>query len=591
MRLLTTSALIIFYVFAASSQQPSIQYTLKIDTTDLSRFFITMSVKNISSPFSIAMVAHHEYDDRFWRYVENLQVQAGGKPARIVRQDSSLWKIFAGSKDVLIKYQIHLPATEGQRPAWRPFLSATGTHTGGYHIFFYLPGYEKLPCTLQLQFPEEWVVATELEKVSGNLFRAPSANALADAPILAGDLLQVKFFVNNIPHTISYYRASDLEIDTGLLKKEVAAIVSEAAKLFNGLPYPHYDFLFQDGAYGAMEHTNSVSLGAPATMLKDDRAPVLEEIAHEYFHSWNLQRIRPAEYGDVVYKNPPMPGTLWFSEGFTMYYADLLLRRAAIRTSDTDRIKHLEGLLERYWSNPGNHELSPEKVSVASNAAPGSLGNFTASTHLQGELIGGLLDIKIRNATNGKRSLDDVMRKMMTAYSQKGFTGKDVEKTVSEVCHCDIAQFFKAHVRGSKPLPFKSFLSLIGLSPQLEEKPATNEKGSSLPDLGIYAWPAGNVLLVGITNPNNCWAKAGLNTGDTLLSLNGKPLENQRDFFRKIRSVLYGDTVAVQTKKGGTAISRKVIVGGYNRTIVHLVEISPLSMKQKILKKQWLKGE
>ncbi len=154
-----------------------------------------------------------------------------------------------------------------------------------------------------------------------------------------------------------------------------------------------------------------MTLGAQSADLAKDPNAVIQETAHEFFHTWNLMAIRPVEYHDIDYRTQPPVSSLWFSEGLTMFYADLLLRRAGIAVHDSTRQAHLERLIGSYAANPAYARFSAESISrVAYNAEPGELGDYSASTHLQGELIGTMLDITIRNSTGGQKSMDDVMR-------------------------------------------------------------------------------------------------------------------------------------------------------------------------------------
>src|SRR6202000_1956644 len=120
-----------------------------------------------------------------------------------------------------------------------------------------------------------------------------------------------------------------------------------------------------------------------------------EEIAHEFFHAWNLISIQPEEYTGLTYGPQQRSAGLWFSEGMSMFYADLLVRRAALPCEDSTRIAHLEALIGRYYADTGNRVFSPAAVSLAANADPGAMGDYSASTHLQGELLGAMLDILI----------------------------------------------------------------------------------------------------------------------------------------------------------------------------------------------------
>ena len=210
-------------------------------------------------------------------------------------------------------------------------------------------------------------------------------------------------------------------------------------------------FLLQDGALGALEHPDSLTLGVPSATLAGNPYAFHEQIAHEFVHAWNLMRIHPEESHGMDYRAAKRSAGLWFSEGLSMFYADLLLRRAGLPESTPSRIAHLEELIARYLAEPGNARFSAEQVSRAANdARPGALGDYSASTHLQGELLGAMLDLVIRDATANRRSMDDVMRAMLDRFSgTHGFTGKDIENTVTGLCGCEVASLFNAYVHGA----------------------------------------------------------------------------------------------------------------------------------------------
>jgi len=349
--------------------------------------------------------------------------------------------------------------------------------------------------------------------------------------------------------------------------------------------------MLQDGAVGALEHNNSVTVGAPSSQLATNMSGTLFEIAHEYFHTWNLVRIHPVEYGDVSYKTPPLSKELWFSEGLTIFYADLIMRRGGLPVFDSTRIKHLETLMRRYLSSPVYVKFSAEEVSLASYAPPGMLGDYSGSTHLQGEVLGTMLDLIIRNASDGTRSLDDVMRKMMEKFSgEKGFMSKDVEEVIHEVCACNVRQFFLDYVYGHKQIDFNQYLKLVGLKMNAEWKDVLSSDKQPAPDLRVYSWqnPNENVVRLAITNVASCWAKAGLHTGDILKSVNGKPIKSTRDFRQVLREVKRGDTVSVEIDQRTGIKKANVVVTGYQQPEVLVAELNQSSARQKNLLNQWL---
>src|SRR5438552_8119599 len=461
--------------------QPVVHYTLRVDVGDLSGFDVELRLHNLPDTFRVAMVAHPEYDNRYWRYVEALHVETPHGAATVAREDSALWRVVAPGGEALVRYRLRLPPPESPRAAWRPFLAATGGLVGGPHSFLYVVGATLAPSHVTLELPPEWQIATGLEPtIDPHTFFAPSVGILMDSPFLVGRLRSWRFTVDGVPHRVVYWPLPDAApFDSAALAGSIERLTRQAVALFGRAPYRDYSFLLEDGAYGALEHRSSVTLGAPSAELARDPRALLAEIAHEYFHTWNLMRIHPPEYGDVTYRTPPPPRGLCAGERLAMLYADLLLRRAGLPVFDSSRVAHLEGLIGRYLGSPGNARFSPESVSVvAYGAAPGALGDYSASTHLQGELLGTMLDLIVRDATNGARSMDDVMRAMLERVSgERGFAGRDVERTVADVCACNVHTFFEAHVRGAKPIDSARYLRRIGMRARVSWVPALGRDG------------------------------------------------------------------------------------------------------------------
>src|SRR5256886_4591050 len=554
--------------------QPVVGYTLRVDAGELSGFDVELRLRNVPDTFRLAMVAHPESDDRYWRYVEALRVAAVGGPGAVTRADSALWQVVAPGGEAVVRYRIRLPAAESPRAAWRPFLAATGGLVGGPHSFLYVVGATLAPSHLTLELPPEWQIATGLEPtLDPHTFYAPTVGVLVDSPLLVGRLRSWRFAVDDVPHRVVYWPLPDAApFDTAALVGSIERLTRQAVALFGRAPYRDYSFLLEDGAQGALEHRSSVTLGAPSAELGRDPSALLAETAHEYFHTWNLMRIHPAEYGDVSYRTPPRARGLWWREGPTMLYADLRARLAGLPVLDSSRVAHLEGLIGRYLASPGNSRFAPESVSVvAYGAAPGSLGDYSASTHLQGELLGTMLDLIVRDATNGARSIDDVMRTMLERFSGAGgFGGKDSERTTGDVCGCQVHAFFETHVRGPKPIDFDQYLRLIGMRIQVSWMPALGRDGRPTADLRLYAWqpPAESTLSLVITNPGSTWGRAGLHTGDRLAALNGTAVATVADFRSIVTRLRIGDTTTVDVPRPTGPWRTPVVVAGYARTVL-----------------------
>lgn len=579
-----------------SDKQPIIDYTLAIDSSDLSVLTIQIKLKNISDTFQLAMYAHPLANDKYWRYVENLTVNTDEGNVASFREDSALWKFVTRHHSATVIYKIHLPPFKNPRSASRPYLTRSGGLVGDYHTFMYVVGETLAACYIHFQLPLGWQIATGLEPTADPLtYYAASAGILLDAPVLIGHFKKWQFHVSGVPHMVAYWPLPDASsIDTSKLVSNIQKMVTEACKLFGRLPYREYFFLLQDGGRGALEHNNSVTIGLQSKNLAKNVFEYNSDVAHEYFHAWNMMRIVPVEYTNIDYLPPKFSKSLWWSEGLTMFYADLLLRRAGIPYDTTTRTQHLIELIERYLNNPGNHAFSAEKVSMSDVAPPGYLGDYLASTHLQGELIGDFLDMIIRGATNGKQNIDDLMRKMFEQFSgAKGFNGIDVEHALNKICNCDVHLFFENYIRGNKMIAFDKYLKVFGLKMNVTKKVLLGDDKKSVANGSIFAWndDAAKSIKLGITDPQGCWAKAGLHTGDMLLKMNDSAVISTNDFYSWLDDLKPGDTVNIEIKRKDKINRTKVYLTSQYLAFVSIERLPKPSGKQDRLYAEWMIGK
>lgn len=577
--------------------QPIVHYLLTVAEGDTSGYDVQMVVTNAPDTMRVALAKHPEYDDQFFRYIDNVRALPEDR-VTVTRQDSTVWRVITDSGRATLEYRIALPPVTLPRAAWRPFLSRTGGLVGGPHSFMYVVGAELAPVHVALKLPSAWDdIATGLTPTADpRTFYASNAYVLVESPILAGNYPTWRFKDQRVPHTIAYWgRSGRPNFDTTAFRDGVERMVKEAVKLFGRPPYREYVFQFQDQAYGGLEHHNSVSLGAPSDELASDPHAVLPETAHEFIHTWNLMRIRPVEYVGVTYRQIQQVPTLWFSEGLTIFYSNLLLRRAGLPTHDPTRSAHLATLLSHYLRSPGNARFSAEQVSRAEyNAPPDALGDYNASSHQMGEVLGTMLDLVIRDATDGRRSMDDVMRLLLERTGgARGFANADVESAVATVCACVVKPFFDTYVRGARPVDFNRYLGLIGLRAEVKSEPVLRE-GAPVADARIWAWnaPKDSLLSLLVNNPQTVWGKAGLHSGDRLISINGSSARTWPEFRRHLAGARIGDTfhLVVLPKRGGPATTVTVRVSGYEQPTVSISENFNATEKQLRLRQAWLAG-
>ncbi len=580
-------------LLVSQDRRPRISYKIHVDAADLSDLDVEMRIRGAGDVVRIAMASHPEYDDRYWRYVENLTAESHGAPLSFTKEESALWRVVARGGTLTVKYRIHLPPqTTPTRAAWKPFLSPTGGLIGDLHSLMYVVGAESVPARVSLDLPSGWASASGLEPTNNpKTFSAASVELLLDSPIIIGQFQHWEFKVKGVPHTIVYWRQPNAaSFDTVSFVAGIQRLVTEAFKFFGQAPYHSYTFLYEDGASGALEHLNSVNIGATSQNLARGLRDVFGTTAHEYFHTWNLMHVRPVERVGLRYRPAAATGELWWSEGVTIYFSDLLLRRAQLPTFDPTRVAHLETYIAAYLLTPGYSRNSAERVSRASDD-PLGLGDDFASTHLQGNLIGTMLDLMVRAATHGQRSLDDVMRTLGTRFNpQRGITGRDIEQAIHGVCACDSHSFFEAHVRGAQPLDFDHYLRTIGMRTQVSWSPALGTDGKPQPDIRLSAFNAADdpVLRIHLSDPAGVWGRAGLHTGDQLVSLNDQPVASSMDFRSRLGKLHIGDIARVEVMRNGVASQVSVSIKGYDGPTVKIVEVADATPEQMRLRTQWL---
>jgi predicted metalloprotease with PDZ domain len=569
----------------------SVDYTLRVDSANLTGFEVEMRIHGAPDTLRLAMPAHPEYDERFWRFVRDLRVEGAGGAGTVAPADSNVWLATAPGGEATVRYRIALPRPgPGARPSWVPFLAPAGGLVGGPYAFVYVLGHEAAPSTVTLHLPPGWDSVAGMEPgASPNGWRAADFAEVMDNPVLVGRLRRWRFAVDGVPHEVAYWQLPGAApFDTAALVGAVGRIVEQSRRVFGRLPYRRFAFLLQDGAYGGLEHASSVTIGAPGGELAGDRGDVLLSIAHEYFHAWNEVRLRPAGWGGLSHLPPGRTRELWWSEGVTMYFADLVLRRAGLETSS--RLGALRDQLARYLDEPGFAQISPERASWTADDPQGVRGDVRADHYLQGQLIAAALDLVIRDSTSGRRGMDDVMRTMYARHAGRGFTGSDVERAASDACGCHLHDFFERYVRGSELLDFDRYLRPLGLRLRRALEPARDGAGAPRPDLRVYAIvPRGEQrpMLV-ITDPRSTWARAGLHTGDRVVAMDGMPVTDFPALRTALRGLRLGSRVRIDVLRGGQPVSAAVAIGGYSRAGVALEELPSVTPRQRRMRERWL---
>jgi predicted metalloprotease with PDZ domain len=609
MILRSSRSIVVLLAIGACTRAPALFYDVGIDPRTSSNIQVNMQILHGPASARVAMAIHPEYNDRYWRYIHDLKANGVDKRAILAIDKENIWRVISHVGYAQVNYRIE-PAAESptNRPVWHTVIRPDGGSINTIDTFLYLADYPRAPVRIRLSSPVRvfWDVPGDngaamvsdgfFGTTPGGVFQQTfetDAETLLDSPILYGNSIRFwRFRVDGIPHTIAYWPlANATPFDTTAFVDAIEKVAREAVAVFGKPPYPHYSFLLEDGAWGALEHRSSVTIGMPSRDLAKDPRMYLPELAHEFFHTWNLIRLYPEGRGQRLSADPtPHTKGLWLSEGVTIYYAEALTRRAGFPERNMARKDLLAEELESYYATPGNVHISPEVASERAVDTTGINGDYEVNYYAQGRLIGTALDLILRDSTRGQKGLDDFMRAMYDRFALKrGFTTDDVERTASDVCRCNLRWFFDDHVRNPRPIDFSTHLRTIGLRIQVDTVAASDSSGSPLPDTRIWAYPrrSDRRMRVWLQDPSSVWGRAGLHTGQDLVAFNGVAVDSFPDFRRAFRTIRVGSDVPVDIVNDGKPQRITVRVTGYQRPRVTISDDPGASPAQIERRKRW----
>jgi predicted metalloprotease with PDZ domain len=339
-------------------------------------------------------------------------------------------------------------------------------------VFLYADGYLHNAVTIKIELNKKWDIATGLEPLKGkpNEFVAPDFDVLYDCPILAGKLEELPaFFVHGVEHRFLGYQIGNF--DRVLFMQNLKKIVEASVTLIGDVPYHSYTFIGIGPGRGGIEHLNNttVSFNGNDLHIPESMNRMMNFLAHEYFHHYNVKRIRPFELGPFDYDQGSKTNLLWVSEGLSVYYEYLMVKRAGLVTDQT-LYSDFEKNIEATENNPGRlyQSLAQASYKTWSNGPFGTQGEEAGksiSYYDKGPVVGLLLDFAIRHATQNRKSLDDVMRLLYWKYYkelQRGFTDAEFEQSCETVAGISLASFFD-YVYTTKEIDYNTYLGYAGL--------------------------------------------------------------------------------------------------------------------------------
>lgn len=402
-------------------------------------------------------------------------------------------------------------------------LDVTHGYFNGAALFFRLPGFEKLPIHVTVVPPaSEWIVTTPLPSVLGsdNTFLAVDFDALVDSPFEIGTHELHHFEVLGKPHELAIWGQGNYRAEK--IIADIQKVVEVEAKIFGGLPYDRYVFMLYllTQGYGGLEHKNSTALIYQRFGFRDrDKYErFIQLVAHEFFHLWNVKRIRPQALEVFDYDNENYTASLWFCEGTTSFYDLLIPFRAGIYDTKAF-LNHWSKEITRYLTTPGR-KVQPLGESsfdawIKLYRPDANSSNCQISYYLKGEMVTLLLDLLIRSRHANKRSFDDVMQKMWEKFGKEeiGYTPEQLQEIIESVAEVNLSEFFQRYLNTTEELPFNDYLEPFGLQLVAEL--------DAEPFLGVKVSTENGRDIIKTVESSSPAQFAGIDTGDELLAING----------------------------------------------------------------------
>ncbi len=580
-----TFELLTFLAFSASSQA-TIQYSVSLEHPERHLFHVTMIIPNVSGEVTVQMAAWNAlYQIRdFSSHVQQVEAFTENGKAQVEKTDKQTWRI-QGNGTITVRY-----VTYWDEPG--PFATQLNSEHAFINpaiIFLYVPERRSEDMRLAIENAAATWRAESAAGVSvdstrpGRTFAivAPSFDALADAPIEVGkfeefQLTGVKPPVFVVIHGDNWKKKH--------VEEDLKRICEYELRLMENAPFERYMFILHIGkgaGGGGMEHANSTAIGVPSDEYLPDVA------AHEFFHLWNVKRIRPASLEPVDYTKEQYTRALWFAEGVTSTYGPYALVRSGIWSKERF-YERLSGAITELELQPANRWQSAEQSSLDAWLEKYTLYNepeFSVSYYTKGQVLGDLLDILIRDRTDNAKSLDDVLRLMNKDFAKQGKTYRDsldVRLTAEKVAGGSFEEFFQKYVSGTEPFPYHEVLGLAGLELRtVERRRAT---------LGFSAErDSGGALVVKGVDAEGSAAKAGLRVEDVITGWNGGGVP--RGLERWVSGQKPGDSLKLRIRRDEKEISLEFRLGEIKETVYVVLEDSHATEKARNIREGLLRGE
>ncbi|SFB96309.1 Predicted metalloprotease, contains C-terminal PDZ domain [Spirosoma endophyticum] len=584
-----------------AAASPSVTYVLSMPEPQTHYFEVEMQLKNMATATNAKKNGYIDIKMPVWtpgsylirEYARNVQgftATTGGKPLKSEKISKNTWRITtpASTDDNLtIRYRVYA----NELTVRTSFVDADHGYVTPASMFMYHDALRNIPLRVVVQPYKTWKnVATALEPVAGQTFtyEATDFDLLVDSPIEIGNHHTFTFTASNVPHSVAMF--GEVDYDEKRLAADYKRVCEAAATVIGEHPCKHYTFIVHHipSGGGGLEHLNSTTLETSrnAYATEANYKGFLTLVAHEYFHLWNVKRIRPVALGPFNYEAENYTHMLWLSEGGTSFYEDYILRRAGFHTPET--YLNIVGIdITNIENQPGSRVQSAAESSwdawIKEYRPNENSANTTISYYSKGSVLGTLLNLAILAGSNGERSLDDLMRFLYAEYYKKqkrGFADEEFRQAAEQIAGRSLDDFFTIGVNSAEPINYNTYFEPVGL--RLVNVAGKTQDGF----LGAATTVSNGKATIASVRRGSGAYTGGLNVGDEIISVDSVRVGD--DLLRLIGGRRAGETIKVLVNRGGFLREIPVTLTQNPLASYRLEPLPNVSPAQKALYNKWL---